>query len=922
MNLANLDFKKTVQLPQTGFPMKANLAQLEPKLLEHWEKTGIYDRIRGARTGRPTYILHDGPPYANGNIHLGHAFNKLLKDFIVRLKTMEGYDSPYVPGWDCHGLPIEIKVDGQLGSKKAGMTAAQIRAACRKYAEKYVDLQRKDFKRLGVFGRWEQPYLTMSAEYEAVIAGAFVEFLDSGYVYKGLKPVNWCIHDRTALAEAEVEYENHSSPSIWVRFALSSDPAAIDPALAGKKVWGLIWTTTPWTIPANLGISFHPRYSYVAAEVAGDTYIVARELLDATAEACGWESRTVAATFEGSKLAGTVFRHPFIERDSVGLLGEHVTLEQGTGAVHTAPGHGQEDYVIGVENGLPVYCPVDGAGRFFQAEGAPGKVPEELIGKSIWDGNAVVIDILKKAGALAAQRQIDHSYPHCWRCHHPTIFRATEQWFIGMDRNNLRQKALEAIKHVQWNPAWGEERIGNMIATRPDWCISRQRAWGVPIIVFYCEACQEPLTDRKILDRVVDLIRLHTADVWYSTEAADLVGPDARCSRCGGQAFRKETDILDVWFDSGASHLAVLTPENNLPWPSDMYLEGGDQYRGWFHSSLLIAVALRGEAPYRASATNGWTLDGEGHALSKSKGAEEVEKVINKYGAELLRLWTASVDFTEDVRFSDTIVSRLIEAYRKLRNTFRYALGNLHDFDPEKDTVPTAELLEIDRWILSRTEKLIEGARKSYDEHAFHKVYRAIYDFATTDLSAVYFDVLKDRLYTAATKSHARRSGQTALYKVHYALTRLVAPLLAFTAEEVWSYTNKPAGAPDSVHLALLPEPEEAASGLDAAQLARWERLLEVRTVVLKALEEARQAKVIGTSLEARVRLAGAGLDDYAADLPALFITSQVVLEPGDALKVTVERAEGAKCERCWKYSSFTGPVCAPCTAALEEMLG
>jgi len=922
METAKTDLKKTVNLPQTGFPMKANLSQLEPKLLEQWEKSGIYEQIRQARLGRPTYILHDGPPYANGNIHLGHAFNKLLKDFIVKLKTMEGYDSPYVPGWDCHGLPIEIKVDGQLGSKKAGMTAAQIRAACRKYAEKYVDLQRKDFIRLGVFGRWQDPYLTMSPQYEAVIAGAFVDFLDQGYVYKGLKPVNWCIHDRTALAEAEVEYENHTSPSIWVRFALTTDPAAIDPALAGKKVWGLIWTTTPWTIPANLGIAFHPRYNYAAVDIGGDVYIVAQDLLNATAEACAWDSPKVLATFEGSKLAKTVFRHPFLERDSMGLLGEHVTLEQGTGAVHTAPGHGQEDYVIGVENGLPIYCPVDGAGRFFQAEGAPGKLPEELLGKNVWDGNAIVIDILKSKGALAATRKIEHSYPHCWRCHHPTIFRATEQWFIGMDRNGLRQKALEAIKKVKWNPAWGEERIGNMIATRPDWCISRQRAWGVPILVFYCDACQEPLTDRKILDRVVDLIRIHTADVWYSTDAAELVGPGTKCSRCGGGTFRKETDILDVWFDSGASHLAVLTPENHLPWPSDMYLEGGDQYRGWFHSSLLIAVGLRGEAPYRATATNGWTLDGEGHALSKSKGAEEVEKVINKYGAELLRLWTASVDFTEDVRFSDTIVSRLIEAYRKLRNTFRYALGNLHDFDPETDAVPVNELLEIDRWILSRTEDLIRRARASYSENAFHKVYRAIYDFATTDLSAVYFDVLKDRLYTAAPKSQARRSGQTALYKVHYALTRLAAPLLAFTTEEVWSYTRKPAGAPDSVHLALLPDPEEVASGLDAAKLARWERLLEVRNVVLKALEEARQAKVIGTSLEARVRLAGAQLDDYAADLPALFITSQVILEPGDDLKVTVERAEGAKCDRCWKYSVFTGPACEPCSVALKEIQG
>jgi isoleucyl-tRNA synthetase len=922
LDLTGVDLKKTLNLPQTGFPMKANLAQLEPKLLEQWEKSGIYQQIREARKGRQTYVLHDGPPYANGNIHLGHAFNKLLKDFIVKLKTMEGYDSPYVPGWDCHGLPIEIKVDGQLGSKKAGMSAAQIRAACRKYAEKYVDLQRKDFIRLGVFGRWKDPYLTMSAQYEAVIAGAFVDFLDQGYVYKGLKPVNWCIHDRTALAEAEVEYENHSSPSIWVRFGLTTDPAAIDPALTGKKVWALIWTTTPWTIPANLGIAFHPRFIYAAVEVGGDVYIVAQDLLNTTAEAVGWDSPHALVTFEGSKLAGTIFRHPFLERDSVGLLGEHVTLEQGTGAVHTAPGHGQEDYVIVVENGLAVYCPVDGAGRFFQAEGASGKLPEELLGKNVWEGNPIVIDILKSRGALLATRKIEHSYPHCWRCHHPTIFRATEQWFIGMDRNGLRQKALEAIKKVKWNPAWGEERIGNMIATRPDWCISRQRAWGVPIIVFYCEACQEPLTDRKILDRVVDLIRVHTADVWYSTEAAELVGPAATCTRCGGATFRKESDILDVWFDSGASHLAVLTPENHLPWPADMYLEGGDQYRGWFHSSLLIAVGLRGEAPYRASATNGWTLDGEGHALSKSKGAEEVEKVINKYGAELLRLWTASVDFTEDVRFSDTIVSRLIEAYRKLRNTFRYALGNLHDFDPEADAVPVSELLEIDRWILSRTEDLVRRARASYSDNAFHKVYRAIYDFATTDLSAVYFDVLKDRLYTAAPKSHARRSGQTALYKVHYALTRLAAPLLAFTTEEVWSHTRKPAGAPDSVHLALLPDPDEVASGLDAAKLARWERLLEVRNVVLKALEEARQAKFIGTSLEARVRLAGANLDDYAADLPALFITSQVLLEPGDSLKVTIERAEGTKCERCWKYSVFAGPVCDSCASSLKEMLG
>jgi isoleucyl-tRNA synthetase len=928
MESAKLDLKKTVHLPRTEFPMKANLAQLEPKLLAHWDHTKLYQRIRAERAGRPMYVLHDGPPYANGNIHLGHAFNKLLKDFIVKHKTMEGYDSPYVPGWDCHGLPIEIKVDGQLGSKKAGMSPAEIRTACRKYAEKYVDLQRKDFIRLGVFGRWEDPYLTMSADYEAVIAGAFVDFIDQGYVYKGLKPVNWCIHDRTALAEAEVEYENHSSPSIWVRFALEKNAAGIDPKLQGRRVWGLIWTTTPWTIPANLAICYHPKFTYVAADVAGDVYIVAKDLLAATAEACGWQEPHVLATFEGERMDGAVFRHPFLERDSLGILGGHVTLEQGTGAVHTAPGHGEEDYMIGRERGLAVYCPVDGAGRFYQAEGVEGPLPDALLGKTVWDANPVVIDLLKQAGALLAERKIDHSYPHCWRCHHPTIFRATEQWFIGMDRHDLRRKALDAIKTVKWTPASGEQRISNMVATRPDWCISRQRVWGVPIIVFYCEGCQEPITDRRILDRVVALFREHTSDIWYSKSAAELVGPDAKCAKCGGRDFRKEKDILDVWFDSGSSHLATLTPENGLPWPSDMYLEGGDQYRGWFHSSLLVAVGLRGASPYRASATNGWTLDGEGHAMSKSRGSEHVEKIIHKYGAELLRLWTASVEFTEDVRFSDTILDRLVEAYRKLRNTFRYALGNLHDFDPARDAVPVGEMLEIDRWILARTEDLIRRCRAYYDDLAFHRVYRAVYDFATTDLSAVYFDVLKDRLYTAATKSRARRSGQTALYRIHYTLTRLVAPLLAFTAEEIWSYTAKPSGAPDSVHLALLPEPEEVASGLDASTLARWERLMEVREVVLKALEEARQAKFIGTSLEARVRLQGSGLDDYAADLPALFIVSQVALEPGDQLRSIVERADGAKCERCWKYSTAVGEdrdfptVCDACSAALKEMLG
>ena len=913
------DLKKTVHLPRTDFPMKANLGTLEPKLLGQWKDSNLYESIRASRQGRPMYILHDGPPYANGNIHLGTAFNKILKDFVVKLKTMEGFDSPYVPGWDCHGLPIEHKIDNELGSKKAHMTIGQIRAACRKYAEKYVDLQRRDFIRLGVFGRWHDPYLTMSAEYEAVIAQAFVDFLDQGFVYKGLKPVNWCIHDRTALAEAEVEYDDHSSPSIWVKFALTSAPEAIDPALAGKHVFGLIWTTTPWTIPANLAICFHPGFTYAAIENDGDVYIVAEDLVNATAEACDWKEPKLLATFSGEKLDKTMFRHPFLERDSLGILGAHVTLEQGTGAVHTAPGHGAEDYLVGNAYHLPVYCPVDAAGKFFQAEGAAGTIPAELIGKTVWEGNPIVIEILKKAGALAATRNIAHSYPHCWRCHRPTIFRATEQWFVGMDKNNLRANALEAVKKVSWTPKSGEERMHNMIATRPDWCISRQRAWGVPITVFYCESCHEPLTDKAILDRVIGEFRQHTADVWYSKSAEELIGPGVTCAKCGGIAFRKESDILDVWFDSGASHLAVLTPEEGLPWPSDLYLEGGDQYRGWFQSSLLIAVALRGASPYRASATAGWTLDGDGHAMHKSKGnAVEPEVFIKQHGADLLRLWTASVDFTEDVRMSQTIIDRLVEAYRKLRNTFRYALGNLFDFDPVVDSVAPGDMLEIDRWILARAEDLVRKCRGYYSSLEFHKVYRAVYDFAAADLSSIYFEILRDRLYTAAAASRARRSGQTAMYKIHYALTRLLAPLLSFTAEEVWSYTPRPAGAPHSVHMAHLPEPGELAGGLDAAKLEKWDALMAARERVLKMLETARQAKEIGAPLEARLILRKEPvLEEYFADLPALFVVSQVEFGEDDC----VLKATGHKCERCWKYTAAAGAqVCEACRAALHEM--
>jgi isoleucyl-tRNA synthetase len=918
--------------------MKANLPQNEPKLLAAWQGSKLYERIREARAGRPMFILHDGPPYANNRIHAGTTFNKVLKDFIVKSKSMADFDAPYVPGWDCHGLPIENRVDQELGARKAKMTALQIREECRKYALKWVDIQRADFVRLGVLGRWDDPYLTMTPGYEAATARAFVEFLDQGYVYKGLKPVNWCLFHRTALAEAEVEYENHTSPSVWVRFPLTSDPAKIDPALAGRRVYGLIWTTTPWTIPANMAIAFHPQYEYAAVDVNGDVYLVAADLVGVTAQKCGWTDPREVARIKGSVVEGAVFRHPFLERDSVGVLADYVTLDQGTGAVHTAPGHGQEDYVTCQRYGITTYCPVDAAGRFFHAEGAAGRLPEELIGKTVWEANPVVVGILQSKGALLGQEKLEHSYPHCWRCHKPTIFRATEQWFIGMDRNDLRGKALRAIGNVKWMPEWGQERISNMIANRPDWCISRQRVWGMPITVFYCEGCSEPITDRKILDHVVELFAEHGADIWYARSAAELMGPGAKCPKCGGTEFRKENDILDVWFESGSSHLAVLTEANGLRWPADLYVEGGDQYRGWFHSSLLIGVGLRGCAPYRQCATHGWTLDEQGRALSKSLGNfVEPEELIKQYGADVVRLWVASVEFTDDIVMSPTILQRLSEAYRKLRNTFRYVLGNLHDFDAERDALPASELAELDQWILVRAEQLVADCRRWYEEYAFHRVYRAIYDFATVDLSAIYFDVLKDRLYTTAPGSKARRSAQTALHRVGYALLRLVAPVISFTADEVWKHMRKPAGAPDSVHLSFFPEPGEMTAGLSAEQRGRvqnWERLMAVRDTVLKSLETARQEKFIGSPLEARVRLRANGdlyplLEQYASELPGLFIVSQVALEPqaGDELAVEIGRATGTKCERCWKYTNDTGSnprfptICASCAAAVTDIL-
>ncbi len=932
MESGPFDLKKTVNLPRTDFSMKANLPLLEPRLLEEWHKSDLYGTIRKSRAGRPRYVLHDGPPYANGDLHLGHALNKILKDFIVKSKTMAGFDSPYIPGWDCHGLPIEIKVDSQLGSKKAQMTPSQIRKACRQYAQKYVDLQRKDFQRLGVLGRWDNPYLTMSPGYQAVIARAFISFFEKGYVYKGLKPVNWCISCRTALAEAEVEYANHTSPSIFVRFALTSPPETIDPVLVGKQVYGLIWTTTPWTIPANMAIAYNPKYQYVAVEVEGVVYLLAEGLLEETATNLGWGDVKKLAQFEGAKIEGAVFRHPFIERDSKGILGNHVTLEQGTGAVHTAPGHGADDYVASLQYGIPVYCPVDGAGRLYHTPDEPGVLPEVLIGKTVWDANQVVIDLLQEKGALLAVKKIDHSYPHCWRCHKPTIFRATEQWFIGMDRNNLRERALEAIHKIKWMPSWGEDRISNMIASRPDWCISRQRIWGVPIVAFHCIPCGALMEDTAPMHAIVDQFAEASADLWYEKTAAELLGPHVKCAKCGASDFRKENDILDVWFDSGSSHLAVLTPENDLTWPADMYLEGGDQYRGWFHSSLLVGVGLKGDAPYRESATHGWTLDEHGKAMSKSGGnGIEPDKIIKQFGADILRLWVSSVEFTEDVTLSDTILARLTEAYRKLRNTFRYALGNLADFDPATNSVPFDKMEEIDQWILVRAGDVFAKCRASYGEFAFHRVYQALYNFAVIDLSSLYFDVSKDKLYTAAADSHMRRSAQTALYQITHEFARMIAPMLSFTAEEVWKNLKKPEGSESSIHLAMFPDTRP--NPINKARLDEWTKLIDLREPVLKALESARQAKLIGAPLEAKLTLRASGeqlglLQSMQKDLAGLFIVSQVIVEPAPGeLAIQVDLADGVKCERCWKYTNDVGSdaalptACAACALAVRPLL-
>ncbi|HZT70792.1 MAG TPA: isoleucine--tRNA ligase [Terriglobia bacterium] len=937
-----LDLKQTLNLPQTRFPMKANLPQNEPRWLATWAEKDLYNQIRQARKDAPLFTLHDGPPYANGRIHLGTALNKILKDFIIKARTLQGFNAPYLPGWDCHGLPIEINVDKELGPRKRSMSAVEIRQACRRYAEKYVDLQREDFIRLGVFGEWSKPYLTMDPSYQALIAENFLTFLAKGYVYRGLKPVYWCIHDKTALAEAEVEYEEHRSDSIYVRYRVLSDLGGIAPELRGREVYVVIWTTTPWTLPASMAVAFHPEFEYVAASDGskdGAVYIMeARRYGPAVAET-GLNAAVELARFPGKMLDRIEIQHPFLDRKVLGVLADYVTAEDGTGCVHTAPAHGREDFETGVKYGLEIFCPVGDAGEF--TEGLP-----EYKGKQVFEANKAIIELVKDRGNLVGPAgHLTHSYPHCWRCHNPIIFRANEQWFVRIDHNGLRERSLEEIKKVRWSPEWGEERISNMIATRPDWCISRQRVWGVPIVVFHCVDCKKPLLDANLGRRAVEIFRKEGADAWYTHDVNELVPPGTQCPDCGGSNLRKETDILDVWFDSGSSHAAVLGHRPDLPWPADVYLEGGDQYRGWFHSSLLVAMVLRGQAPYRAVLTNGWVLDAQGRAMSKSLGnVIDPNEVIKTHGAEILRLWVASIDFREDVVISADILTRLSEAYRKLRNTFRYCLSNLYDFDPSRDTVRGDQLEEIDTWAHFETANLLDRVYAAYREDAFHKVYRAIYDFATIELSSFYFDILKDRLYTAPARSIRRRAAQTTLYRIADALVRAVAPLMCFTAEEVWTHLPAQASREESVHLAhFIPAADfrEAVPVARRSRLENWPTLIALRDAVLKALEEARRNNVIHSSLEAKVCLSADSnlrplLEDYLADLPTLLIVSQVGLEPyspseaGESslpgLKIRVERASGTKCERCWNYSEHVGKdevypgVCERCVAALREI--
>ena len=924
MTLPVMDYKPTLNLPKTAFPMKANLPQTEPQMLAWWAQIGIYKRLREASADRPRWILHDGPPYANGHIHMGHVLNKVLKDIVVKSRTMLGFNAVYVPGFDCHGLPIEHQVDKELGLDQPGvdvrraMDPVEKIRRCRAYAQKYVDIQSEEFQRLGVFGDWENPYTTMSPAYEGVIAREFARLVGRGLVYKGLKPVHWCMYCKTALAQAEVEYEEQRTASVYVKFPL----VAPLPAAAGAPASLVIWTTTPWTLPANLAIAVHPTEEYVALRAGNDVLIVAAKLADEFVRTAKLTGTQVVGRMPGRALDGLEYRHPWIERTGKVAVADFVAMDTGTGLVHVAPGHGEEDYDLGRALGLRIYNPVDDDGRFVREVA-------HFAGMTVWEANPKIVEHLRRIGALLAEVTLTHTYPHCWRCKNPTLFRATEQWFVALDRQGLRARTLDAIRRdVRWIPTWGEDRIFNMVAHRPDWTLSRQRVWGVPIVAFYCDGCDALLLEEPVIEHVARLFGDGRGiEEWYLRAVPDLLPPGTRCRKCGGITFRKGTDTLDVWFDSGCSHAAVLETRPELTWPAELYLEGSDQHRGWFHSSLLEAMATREAPPYRAVLTCGFVVDGDGRKMSKSVGnVVSPQDLLPKYGAEILRLWVAAEDYTEDIRLSSLILDRLADAYRRIRNTFRFLLGNLSDFDPARDRQPYARLDEVDRFVLDRLARLIDRVRRAYEEYQFHTVFHAVHNFCAVDLSALYLDVIKDRLYTSAPTDPRRRAAQTTCYDIFRALARMMAPILTFTSEEAWRYV--PGARAESVHLERFPEvPVE---WLDDTLDAEWSRLLEVRREIAKALETARAQGLIGSGLEAAVTIAAAPEDlpellrRQRDLLPTLLIVSQVGFDrpaskpavvhesqeiPG--LVIGIDRARGRKCERCWMWTERVGESAA-----------
>ena len=907
-----MDYSKTLNLPETEFPMRAGLPEREPEFLKYWEENKIYEKKQELHAGHKKFVLHDGPPYANGKIHMGTALNKILKDIIMKYKYAQGFDTPYVPGWDTHGMPIEHAAIKNLGLNRHELDTLVLRKECHDYALKWIDEQRTDFKRLGVLGDWDHPYITMTHDYEAVQIHVFGEMAKKGYIYKGKKAVYWCPHCETALAEAEIEYGEEKSPAIFVKMPLVKDNGMLPEAAQGKPAYIVIWTTTPWTMPANVAIALHPDFEYAWVECEGEILFMAKEMLEAVGKVCKKDLSNIIGTCKGKDMEYAECRHPFetIDRKSLVVLADYVTLEAGTGCVHTAPGHGADDFETGVRYNLPIICPVDGSGKLTAEAGA------DFAGMFVFDANVPIIKYLAGLNRLFGKENIRHQYAHCWRCKNPIIYRATEQWFASVD--GFREEALNAIANdVQWIPSWGEARIHNMVADRHDWCISRQRVWGVPIPIFYCEDCNEHLVNDDTINAVADLFAKEGSDAWWAHSAEEILPQGTKCPKCGGTHFRKESDIMDVWFDSGSSHAAVCKTRPELAWPADMYLEGSDQHRGWFQSSLLTSVATEGKAPYRAVLTHGYVVDGEGRKMSKSVGNTVApQEVIAQYGADIIRLWAASSDYKADIRISKEILKQLSEVYRKIRNTIRYILGNTNDFNYETDKVEFKDMLELDRWALMHMQLLKKEVSAAYESYDFHVLYHAIHNFCSVEMSSYYLDILKDRLYAYKADSFERRSAQTAMYEIMLDLVVMIAPVLSFTMEEVWQFMKKPASMPESVF--MMPWPECKEEYIDEALESKWDNFIEIRSEITRVLEGARRAKTIGHSLDAKVELHATGealaiLRSVEGDLATLLIVSQAKLVEGLAggveatgredLKVTVQAAEGEKCERCWIYS-------------------